>query len=88
MGNMIESENLTVEQILDRWPETARVFLKYHMNCVGCCMDRFETLEQALANYAIPPQVFLHDLNETIDPYMITAANSDSFKGHIFSPKA
>jgi hybrid cluster-associated redox disulfide protein len=67
MGNFIKLESLTVEQMLDRWPETARIFLKYRMNCVGCCMDRFETLDQALANYAIPPWAFLKDLQETID---------------------
>jgi hybrid cluster-associated redox disulfide protein len=89
MEILIDLEGLTVEQTLDRWPETARIFLKYRMNCVGCCMDRFETLEQVLANYAIPPRAFLNDLHDTIDQFgQATAADFDSSNGMIFSGKA
>ena len=89
MEILIDHEGMTVEKMLDRWPETARIFLKYRMNCVGCCMDRFETLERVLANYAIPPRTFLNDLHDTIDRYgHSTAADFNSSNGVIFSGKA
>ncbi len=56
----------SIEKILTTWPQTIPFFLKHHMICVGCQMSEFDTLGEALANYGIPPEPFLHALNEII----------------------
>ncbi len=56
----------SIEKILTTWPQTIPFFLKHHMICVGCQMSEFDTLEEALANYGIPPEPFLRALNEIV----------------------
>lgn len=59
--------NQTIQEILDRWPQAARVFFKYGMACVGCVMASFETLSEALAVYRISLEEFLVDLMSSLD---------------------
>jgi hybrid cluster-associated redox disulfide protein len=42
-----------VEEIMGRWPQTARVFLGRKMACVGCIMAPFQTLSAAARAYHI-----------------------------------
>ena len=59
-------ENLVVAEVLDRWPETIPVFLKYKMDCVGCSMSAFETLSEAAQIYHLPLELFVQDLQNVI----------------------
>ena len=45
---------LTVAEVLRRWPETAMVFVRRRMACVGCPMARFESVADVAAIYGIP----------------------------------
>lgn len=62
-----EIRNQTIQEILERWPHAAKVFLKYGMACVGCVMAPFETLAEALAAYRISLERFLADLASSPD---------------------
>lgn len=62
---------LTVEETLQRWPQTARVFIARRMACVGCPIAPFETLDEAGAIYRLDGETFLHELQES------AAASSD-----------
>ncbi len=42
-----------VEEIMGRWPGTARVFIRRKMACVGCIMAPFQTLAAAADAYHI-----------------------------------
>ena len=57
---------LTVTEVLSRWPETIPVFLKKHMLCVGCCMSAFDTLQEAACNYGLNWNSFQFDLDLAI----------------------
>lgn len=59
---------LTVAELLARWPQTIPVFLHHQMACVGCVMSPFETLADAAASYGIPLPQFIGELQETIRP--------------------
>jgi len=52
----------TVAQVMDRCPQAATVFTRFHMACVGCPMAPFETLREAVAAYWIDYQGFLRAL--------------------------
>lgn len=43
---MLESgiSEMPVADIMQRWPQTIRVFLDWHLHCVGCPIARFHTL--------------------------------------------
>ena len=55
--------NLTVADVLARWPETAAVFLKHKTACVGCTMAPFETLQDVVVNYDLSGEEFLQELS-------------------------
>jgi hybrid cluster-associated redox disulfide protein len=43
----------TVQEVLDRWPRAAQVFVDLRTACIGCPMSRFCTLEEVAANYGL-----------------------------------
>lgn len=47
--------DMTVEEVLERWPALARVFVRRRMACVGCAMARFERLSDVARIYGVPP---------------------------------
>lgn len=56
------TRNLTVAETLERWPQTATVFLRRRMACVGCAIAPFETLDEVSEIYQVNPNQFLHEL--------------------------
>lgn len=53
---------MTVEEVLGTWPETAVVFQDYATACIGCDLGAFCTLNEAANEYQIDPLVLLQDL--------------------------
>ncbi len=62
------SPNLTVQQLLDRWPQTVPFFIRSRMACVGCPMAKFDTLQDVADNYGLRLPILLHHLEGTILP--------------------
>jgi hybrid cluster-associated redox disulfide protein len=60
------SADLTVDEVLDRWPETIPTFFRYRMACVGCPMAPFETLLEVAAIYGLDLDCFLSELERVI----------------------
>lgn len=57
-------DDLTVTQLLRRWPLAAAVFVRRGMACVGCSMAPFETLAEVASVYGQDPVGFLAELAE------------------------
>jgi len=61
-------ETITVSSIVDdvvtRFPATARVFISRRMHCVGCEVSRFETLTGAAHIYHQALDPLLADLRD------------------------
>ncbi len=55
---------LTVEDILKRWPQTFSVFRNRNTDCVGCLLQRFCTLKDVAETYEITLQDLTRDLEE------------------------
>lgn len=45
--------SLPVDEIMDRWPDTIRVFLDHRMSCVGCPVGALHTLSDAACEYEL-----------------------------------
>jgi hybrid cluster-associated redox disulfide protein len=56
---------LTVDEVLERWPATAVVFVRRCMACLGCAMAPLDTLEEAATVYGIELDAFLGELRRT-----------------------
>jgi len=62
MGSSIPESHWTVAETFTRSPETAPVFHRFGMACVGCTMAPFETLEEAASAYGLDVQTLLSEL--------------------------
>jgi len=58
---------LTVAEVLDRWPATAAAFVRRRMACVGCAMAPFDTIGEAAAVYGIKVEGLLDELRRLTD---------------------
>lgn len=62
----LDLDALTVEELLRRRPEAARVFLRHRMACVGCAMSPFDRLPEAAASYRLPVDGFLEEIRRAL----------------------
>jgi hybrid cluster-associated redox disulfide protein len=46
-------DDLSVKEIMDRWPETASAFIARRMHCVGCPIGPFHMLTDAAGEHRL-----------------------------------
>lgn len=49
----------TVDEIMRRWPATIRVFIDFRVNCVGCPIAEFHTVDDSCREHGVEPERFL-----------------------------
>jgi len=54
--------DMTVDQVMTRWPASIRVFMDFKMSCVGCPIATFHSVDEASREHAIDPAAFLSAL--------------------------
>lgn len=67
MGHPKLMADLTVAEVMDRWPQTIPVFFRYRMACVGCPIAPFETMAEVAAIYSLNLNRFLNELEQIIE---------------------
>ena len=67
---------MTVDEIMRRWPETMRVMMRHKMLCIGCPIGIFHTVRDACEAHRLDEETFSRELLEAMrtDP----AANASS----------
>ncbi|MGB3502869.1 MAG: DUF1858 domain-containing protein [Mesorhizobium sp.] len=55
-------EAMTVDEIMRRWPETIRVFIRHRMLCIGCPIGVFHTVKDACDAHDLDRQAFAVEL--------------------------
>lgn len=58
--------DMTVEQVMTRWPASIRVFLDFRMSCVGCPIASFHSIDEASIEHGIDSGAFLAALQSMI----------------------
>jgi hybrid cluster-associated redox disulfide protein len=66
-GEPMIPANLPVEDVMERWPATIRVFLDLRMRCVGCPIACFHTVTDAAHLHGIEQQALLRALRAAVD---------------------
>jgi hybrid cluster-associated redox disulfide protein len=61
------TEKMAIEEVIRNFPNTAPVFLKYGLHCVGCPMSAPETIEEAVQVHQIGIKKFIKELNEAAE---------------------
>ena len=62
------TKDMAIGEIVQKYPQTVRVFLKHGLMCVGCAAARFENLEQGAVAHGINIEALLKDLNAVAEP--------------------
>lgn len=47
MNHVIPRFDMTVDEVMNRWPMSIRVFMDFKMGCVGCPIATFHSVEEA-----------------------------------------
>src|SRR5207247_8004821 len=42
---------MTIASVVDRWPDSARIFARYTLGCASCAISKSETIAQAAAGH-------------------------------------
>lgn len=59
------NKEMTIEEILKKYPKAIFVFLDYGFHCIKCPAAQSETLEQAAKVHNVDIKQLLKDLNRT-----------------------
>ncbi len=61
------TKDMNLKDLLNSFPQSARVFAAYGIGCLGCSMANFETIEQGITAHGINIDEFMKDLNDFVE---------------------
>lgn len=61
------TKDMTISEVVQRYPFSVPVFLKHGLFCFGCAVARFENLEQGAIAHGIDPDALVADLNQAVE---------------------
>jgi hybrid cluster-associated redox disulfide protein len=53
MKKAVPTLDMTVDQVMNRWPASIRVFMNFRMSCVGCPIASFHSVDEASREHKI-----------------------------------
>lgn len=60
------TKDMSIIEIVQKYPETVDVFRSHGMGCLGCAAARFENIEQGASAHGIDINTLIVDLNKAI----------------------
>ena len=68
--------DMTVDEIMRRWPSTIRVMIRNHMLCIGCPIGVFHTVADACQAHCIDEESFARELLDAMrsDPMAMSVS--------------
>jgi hybrid cluster-associated redox disulfide protein len=67
MSDELIIAEMTVQVILTRWPQAAKVFNHYSSVCIGCAIAPYCTISDVARIYNLPLEAFINDLKKVIE---------------------
>lgn len=58
---------MMVEEVLTRWPQTAEVFKRRNMACMGCPVSHLYSITEAAGVYELTVDDFVRELEQAIN---------------------
>lgn len=58
------SKDMTLSEVVAKYPESIQVFLEFGMGCFGCGAAQFETIEQGSQSHGIDLKKLMEALNK------------------------
>ena len=63
---MTVTKTMIIGDVLDKYPQTAELFLEMGMHCLGCPAARGETIEEACQVHAADADALIEKINAKI----------------------
>ncbi|PKM86666.1 MAG: disulfide oxidoreductase [Firmicutes bacterium HGW-Firmicutes-12] len=60
------TKEMSIHDIVNKYPQTIDVFMKHGMGCLGCAAARFENLAQGAMAHGIDADKLVEDLNKNL----------------------
>ncbi|MCR4442405.1 MAG: DUF1858 domain-containing protein [Peptococcaceae bacterium] len=60
------TKEMSISEIVQKYPQSIDVFIKHGMGCLGCAAARFENLGQGAMAHGIDVDKLIADLNEAV----------------------
>jgi len=61
------TKDMGIIEIVEKWPDTARVLMEFGMGCLGCVAARYETIEQGANAHGMDVDALIKALNEVAE---------------------
>jgi len=61
------TKDMSIIEIVQKYPQSIEVFAKYGLGCVGCAAARFENLEAGARVHSIDPEALVNEINAAIN---------------------
>ncbi|KCZ70894.1 protein of unknown function (DUF1858) [Candidatus Methanoperedens nitroreducens] len=63
---MTITKEMTIEEVVNQYPETMIVFMRHGLHCVGCHVSAFESIEEGAMAHGIDVDALVSDLNKVV----------------------
>jgi hybrid cluster-associated redox disulfide protein len=63
---MTITKQMTIGEVVEKFPQTVEVFLRHGLMCFGCAVARFENVEQGAIAHGINVEALIKDLNAAV----------------------
>ncbi|MEW5819140.1 MAG: DUF1858 domain-containing protein [Cyanobacteriota bacterium] len=60
------TNDMSIIEIAQNYPETLEVFAKFGLGCIGCAAARYENVEAGARVHGIDPDLLVSELNKAI----------------------
>jgi hybrid cluster-associated redox disulfide protein len=77
---------MTVDEIMRRWPMTIRVFMRHGMLCTGCPIGIFHTVADACQAHRLDIEPFSVELLQTMRRDLVASGPSAFLDDHVLRP--
>jgi hybrid cluster-associated redox disulfide protein len=61
------TKDTKIEEVLQKYPQTAEVFVKHGFHCLGCAAASFESIKEGAEAHGITVDELIEDLNKAIE---------------------
>lgn len=61
------TKDMSITQILQTYPQTAAVFQKFNLGCIGCLAASFESVEDGLRAHQLDVDKVMAELNAAVE---------------------
>jgi len=63
---MTITKEMSIGEVVQKYPQTVEVFLRHGLMCFGCAIARYENVEQGAVAHGIDVEALMKDLNAAV----------------------